>query len=301
MKTLLLDMDGVITSERVYWDSAGLVAAKTLGEKEDVAVARKILPTATIKRIKSFGINSNWDLAYIVSALLSKGVGLQKFIEAMDKTGARGFDYLDILGELAGEEFKEKGQFWDDVLVDFQAYFDKLKKTEEPLLPLDKIKKSLEELKGLKDSKGMNLKLGIVTGRPRDEIMEPLNRWGLTGYFDGPISVFEDVKDAERSLRKKGLEGELLKPHPLPYLLAIVGGKKAMEMTLSGDLELGPAGEDFIILGDSTSDALAAQKMGVKMIGLLTGVSTEADLKKAGCARIAKDLAELPRVLKEIL
>jgi len=295
MKTLLLDMDGVITSERVYWDSAGLVAAKTIGKEEDIAVARKVLPTATIKRIKSFGINSNWDMSYIVAALLSKGIPLEKFLEAMDKSGASGFDYLGILGELAGEEFKEKGQFWDDMVAEFQQWFDKLEKTEEPLLPLDTIRETLTELKD------RGLKLGIVTGRPRDEIMQPLGRWDLIRYFEGPLSVWEDVKDAERGLRKKGLQGEFLKPHPLPYLLAIVGGKKAIDMTISGELELGPEKKDFIIIGDSTSDALAAQKMGVRMIGTLTGVSTEADLKRAGADRVVSDVTGVSHALKDIL
>ncbi len=85
-------MDGVITSESAYWDTAGLVIRDILDSPAYLGLYppdytpiaglyyqrihrgsrhewRKYLPSELIKRCKSRGINSNWDLAYMVVGL----------------------------------------------------------------------------------------------------------------------------------------------------------------------------------------------------------------------------------------
>ena len=85
VKTIIFDMDGVITSEEKYFDSAGLTVLEilespqylNLGDSEEFSPsqkekdARKYLPENVIKEFKLRGVNTNWDLAYLtVSSFL---------------------------------------------------------------------------------------------------------------------------------------------------------------------------------------------------------------------------------------
>lgn len=89
---IILDMDGVITSEESYWDAAGLVVQEILESPAFLGLSpphykpildlyyqplirsgrsnwRKYLPSQLITNCKARGINSNWDLAYLVLGL----------------------------------------------------------------------------------------------------------------------------------------------------------------------------------------------------------------------------------------
>lgn len=90
--TILLDMDGVVTSEEAYWDAAGLTIRETLESPGYLGLSpslytpvvdlfyqrvsrasrlewRKFLPEALISSCKTNGINNNWDLAYLCLGL----------------------------------------------------------------------------------------------------------------------------------------------------------------------------------------------------------------------------------------
>ncbi len=92
IELVILDMDGVITSEEAYWDSAGLVVREILESPAYLGLSppyytpisevfyhklvgadhsrmRKYLPSDLIRHFKSRGINSNWDLAYLTVGL----------------------------------------------------------------------------------------------------------------------------------------------------------------------------------------------------------------------------------------
>lgn len=92
IELLVLDMDGVITSESAYWDAAGLVVRDMLDSPAYLGLYppdytpiadlfyqrlcrgtrsdwRKYLHGELIKRCKSRGLNSNWDLAYLTAGL----------------------------------------------------------------------------------------------------------------------------------------------------------------------------------------------------------------------------------------
>ncbi len=92
IELIILDMDGVITSEHAYWDAAGLVIRDLLESSAFLGLSppdykpvssifysrlsqasrtewRKYLPAELIAYCKSRGINSNWDLAYLVAGL----------------------------------------------------------------------------------------------------------------------------------------------------------------------------------------------------------------------------------------
>ena len=129
--------------------------------------------------------------------------------------------------------------------------------------------------------------LGIATGRDRQEAIYPLKQYGLLEYFDEQrISTYDDVERAEATLRARGDQTLLTKPHPFPYLVA------------ARDLP-----SPFIVVGDSTSDMLAGHAAGAITIAVLTGART-ADTRE----RLAQsnpdftigDITELPDLLEEI-
>ncbi len=52
-------------------------------------------------------------------------------------------------------------------------------------------------------------------------------------------------------------------------------------------------GDAAVMVGDSTWDCIAAERAGVKTIGLLTGGFSDVELREAGAAHVVVDLAEL--------
>ncbi|MBE3560352.1 MAG: hypothetical protein IMW89_14175 [Ktedonobacteraceae bacterium] len=80
---IVFDLDGVITSERAYWMTAGLVLHELLysprywnvhgatsytpaaTEKESWHAANEALPEAVIIKLKARSVNSNWDTCYV--------------------------------------------------------------------------------------------------------------------------------------------------------------------------------------------------------------------------------------------
>ena len=80
---IIFDLDGVITSEEAYWDTAGLVLHELLYSpqywnvahatsyqppttaEESHRVATSVLPTAAIVNVKARAVNSNWDTCYV--------------------------------------------------------------------------------------------------------------------------------------------------------------------------------------------------------------------------------------------
>jgi hypothetical protein len=79
---IVFDLDGVITSEEAYWDTAGLVVHELLYSPrywnvgrapayvpvqlatESRSVSRQRLPTDVIADFKARSVNSNWDTCY---------------------------------------------------------------------------------------------------------------------------------------------------------------------------------------------------------------------------------------------
>ncbi|HEU5230676.1 MAG TPA: hypothetical protein VFU49_22835, partial [Ktedonobacteraceae bacterium] len=80
---IIFDLDGVITSERAYWDTAGLVVHELLYSphywnvtgvadayqppqtaEESRRVSRETFPEAVIVGLKARAVNSNWDTCY---------------------------------------------------------------------------------------------------------------------------------------------------------------------------------------------------------------------------------------------
>lgn len=116
--------------------------------------------------------------------------------------------------------------------------------------------------------KGMNI--GIGTGRPELETIQPFEHLDWLQYFDpNHIVTADEVLDAQKEI-PEGVS--LSKPHPFTYLLALAGKDCGALECLKQPLPL-ENGEQILIVGDSLADLLAARQMGCRFAAVLTGLS----------------------------
>ncbi len=308
--TIIFDMDGVITSEVSYWQTAAATCCDLLLNYEHYGVCgidkewvRKqyieiyntiLCGGRTVRAVKNLGVNTNWDLAYIVfcvSKYLNPDLdtldaahfqSVCMFIENIDLKAP---DVYDALGELVktiikkdkDDYFKRGGKyFWKELCDTFELWylgsdeFEGINSSETLLFPAEDIKKVL---KTLTDS---NIRLGIGTGRPREEIEHPLEKYGLYKYFDKSLCVcYDDILAAEQELKPKN---PLAKPDPFVFLKAVLGKNHTNRQIIDGDYTYGEL-EKTLIVGDAPSDLLAAQKGGFNFLAVLTGIDGENAMK----------------------
>lgn len=291
--TLIFDMDGVITSEESYWDAAALTVCEMTGGAADARRVREIRADIfygdrLIRLLKEKGVNSNWDLAYLVFAFMLKYGGGREIYYGLKDTGMRAFELYgkaaDILAGSLGrprEETCRGGGIWllvQDIFQEwylgsgqyFEVYGKKgrngnkegLLGDEKPLIELSRLKSLLEAL--CKDGK----RLCIGTGRPGAEIYAPLIKWEIYKYFDGNgIINYDDVLNAERVTGRPGLT----KPHPYMFIKAYLGRDYRDEEIVRDDFE--KRFSDCLVVGDAGADILAAHAMGADFAAVLTGIS----------------------------
>lgn len=303
IETIIFDMDGVITSEFLYWDAAALTIYELLyshefyGDREiDREWCRKnvreVFNTVfchgkTVQAVKRLGVNTNWDLAYVVFSV-SKYLETEiptfdswhfdsvcMFIENIAQQPPKLYENIEglLASALPAEDGCYKrgaGRLWKQLLTSFQRWFhgdgevEGLKTDEKPIVPLDEIQKTLANLKNA------GFRLGIGTGRPKDEIMFPLQMWNLTGYFKPEcIVTYDDVLEAEQSLH---LKTSLAKPHPFVFQKAAFGGKFSDDEIVKGLVSKDLAAR-CLVVGDAPSDLLAAKMGGFPFAAVLTGVA----------------------------
>jgi len=292
VKAILFDLDGVITSERIYWNCSGLAFAKYLGSKmpestrDKIKLARKLLPDKVIEGFKEVGVNSNWDITYAISVLADLGKEPSWLLKEMKNRGMKGLEYLKLLDEIdSSEKHDREGGKWAESHKRFQACYYELEDTDEPVIPLKKIKDTLDILKS------MGLKLGIVSGRPYLEAKLPLRKWGLWNYFDPALTVTE--REVSEEGKKRG--EHLGKPNPYPILRAIFNNEKCEPC------EIKQIAEDYILVGDSVADVLAAKNAGIPLICVRTGIASEESLRQAGAEMIVDDIVSVPATVRKLL
>ncbi|CRK81717.1 HAD family hydrolase [Neobacillus massiliamazoniensis] len=119
----------------------------------------------------------------------------------------------------------------------------------------------------LKDS---GYEIGIGTGRPALETIQPFQHLNWLIYFDENRIVTDDeVVKAEKELS----EGKSLsKPHPFTYIAALYGKSTSVQECLQKTLPL-KNGNEVLIVGDSLADLLAARQIGCQFAAVLTGLS----------------------------
>lgn len=135
---------------------------------------------------------------------------------------------------------------------------------EQPLLPLEKVRKTLATLQE------QGYIMGCASGRTYQEASYPLKAYGLWNYFsEEHIATYDYVERAEAMLRPQGDMTLLGKPHPFQFLIAVDHTYEP------GQTHKRPAPmSDFIVVGDSPGDILGGRAAGGLTVAVLTGAKT---------------------------
>lgn len=309
--TILFDMDGVITSEENYWNVSGLTVYELLfsnryyGDEELNAAAcqadlahireRVFAHDRAIRCVKEYGINSNWDLTYVVAAaalILNEKQDFDRVCGYIRALPSEAFALYERIGkELAAAMGWEPGfaarlgGFWNQCCFCFQEWFlgsklfeelwqrecvqpgkTGLMLTEEPLVDKQQL---ISMLSGLHAA---GKRLGIGTGRPDVEVFGVLERWGIRRYFaTDAIVTYTNVMDAEQQLGLKERGIGLTKPHPYMFLKGVFGSTVSDEHIVNGlyDRE---ACRRTLVVGDAGADLYAAREAGCDFLAVLTGI-----------------------------
>ncbi len=285
---MLFDLDGVILSERCYWDAAALTIAyfadragitkqvyadvpdiERIDEYGQVAdLRRAFLPDELLYAMRARSINSNWDRAYagLMLLLATMPVDLQTFaplaLGLLERSTNMGQGLLQELAAM-DDMVESMKRLWPGenmlqvVTNRFQQYFLGDPTSLSPIFregliqyetSLDAPERVAAVLQGWKEA---DMVLGIGTGRPRDEALRPLARLQLLSYFDrARIRTIDDVMVEEARLGMQ--KNSLSKPHPFTYRSASIGYQP----------------QEVCVIGDSPADLYAARAAGFQFIGV---------------------------------
>lgn len=337
---VIFDLDGVITTEHIYWECARLTLWELLQVRlrvmpyvpavHDAVARRGLLPDGLIFAIKNRAINSNWDLTFLglcaairetacadgpvasVPALMASLARRSTLVEwpgaltrlLADLGARRGEQLIVEAGRQAGQAseaepglFDPGGPVWSYGYERFQLWYDGLLTgvwgaaplRERPVVSADVLSRALCDLRGL------GCEPGIATGRPAREAQRALRELGMHELFSpAHVATYDDVEQAQR------LTGSpfLGKPHPFVIRRALYPDRPIE--SLVGDSAAAPR-LPAIMVGDSTSDALAARGAGIPCLGVLSGVVGEnarqercRALLDAGCLDTVEDIQAVP-------
>lgn len=288
---LLFDMDGVILSEEGYLRSVALTmhsfiaqffshthnhksslsGHESIDNLQAVEVLRQtIFPDKLMNAMRMKALNSNWDKAYAGTVLLglcardhrfSENIGdmLYDQFQTLSGTGQELVMRLrDMESKLCLYPISEyPTQLFEEVKRRFQQFYLGTIKTDNLFLQDGMIAHEtllcnhdalIQCFRSLRDK---DIVLGIGTGRPRSEVIKPLNSFGLLEFFDeNRICTFDDIVDYEQQY---GLPAySLAKPHPHTYA-SIAFSYRAHQV---------------VVIGDSPADLLAAQAAGFHFVGI---------------------------------
>ncbi len=303
--TVIFDMDGVITSEQNYWNSAALTVWEYLNwnrQKQINAtecmqnlkeIRRKVFCNdEIISELKKRGVNSNWDLGYVTVCIAwICGVENDDFSLVLDYVKKLPENIINEYDNIALECSKKSGfdfewlkrnnLMWQTMHRLFQEWFlgDEIIRKQTGVLPMNSGKSGLlfkeepifdkaklsELLKLLSKEK----RVCTGTGRPYIEMIEPLKEWGVLKYFaaDG-LCNYNHVENAEKTLNNNALT----KPHPYMFLKALYGTDYDDRKLIDGDYDKSKI-EKTLVIGDAGADILAAQAMGADFCAVLTGIN----------------------------
>ncbi len=301
--TVIFDMDGVITSERTYWNCAALTVWEYLkwnkGDKIDTKYAENNVDKVRslvfcndkiIEVLKAKGVNSNWDLGYVVVLLAWMCGGKEysgDFTDVLQRAENLPDNILDVYDILAKEASEATGLdygwmrrnelMWTTMQELFQEWFlgdemnghaslhgrkNGLLHSEQPIVDKDRLAEMLKLL-------NVNKRVCTGTGRPYTEMIRPLDMWGIREYFssDG-LCNYNHVVQAEQELNSN----TLTKPHPYMFLKALYGTDYDNKKLIDGDYDKEKIRRTLIV-GDAGADILAARAMGADFCAVLTGIN----------------------------
>jgi len=112
--------------------------------------------------------------------------------------------------------------------------------------------------------------IGIGTGRPELETIQPFKHLNWLKYFDeNRIITADEVSKAEQ---EKQQSKSLSKPHPFTYIMGLKGKEASAIDCLNIPLPI-QKGKEVLVVGDSLADLLAARQLGCQFAAVLTGLS----------------------------
>lgn len=304
--TVIFDMDGVITSEENYWNSSALTVYELFnsadywgGNKIDVNYImdnyrdmRKYLfkNDSLISLLKNKGVNSNWDLTYVVMciSIILNTPNPDEIYEYAYTLGDNILGEYDSLAIKTAEKLnkpleycKRNGDMWQLAFNCFQEWFlgDTLYKkiygkypkkqgktglvyNEEPIIELEKLQDIFYMLHK------NNIRVCMGTGRPSAEIIPPLEKWGIKQYMSQDSLInYDHVVNAERSFAGQ----HFTKPHPYMFLKAMLGENYSDKQIINNDFPHELI-KKTLVVGDAGADIFAAQAMGADFCAVLTGI-----------------------------
>lgn len=334
--TVLFDMDGVITTEQMYWNVTALTIYEMLHSKNyygddefDVVLAQKnmkkirkdvLLDDKIISYVKNIGVNSNWDLVYLVlggalilntkddfEAVFSyiRSLDASTVFTLYDEHAKRLSDSTD----LSVSYCTRLNSFWKECTDVFQEWFlgskvyynefgkspvefnkPGLSSCEEPLVDI----KYIHSLLGQLSEAGK--RIGIGSGRPAIEVAGPLDSWDIRKYFTPDAIIdYTLLTNAEKRLNKSGMNVNLVKPHPYMFLKGIFGTGYCDEKILSGDYDKEKC-KKALVIGDAAADMYSAFSAGCDFLAVLTGISgksAKAFFEKENATYIFEDITKL--------
>ena len=302
--TIIFDMDGVMTSEQAYWDSAALTVWEYLhwNKKQRIDISHCIENVKEIRNkifcndelitiLKSKGVNSNWDLGYITMCIAwIVGADVDDFSPVLEYANNMSNNILEEYDKIAKECAKKTGfdydwlkrnnLMWNTMQRIFQEWYlgDELYIKQYGVPPVYSGKTGLifgekslipiETLRGILTELSKTKRICYATGRLSLEIEGPLNNWDCLKYFseDGRIT-YDDVMDAEKEFNVT-----LTKPHPFVFLKAMLGESISVSDIIAGNYSKEKIGTTLIV-GDAGADILAAKAINADFCATLTGVS----------------------------
>lgn len=298
--TVIFDMDGVVTSEDNYWTAAALtvweylfndsVSVKEMSDNVYNIRKQVMCNDRFISLLKGKGVNSNWDLAYVIYAVC-KIHNTTDFNLVMDICNGFSDSILneypvieEKLSSVTGMDGSRNGDIWTDMMLVFQQWFlgDDLFIRNYNRLPKHIGKKGLiEDEKPLIDNRCLidifnslsnrGKRLATATGRPSAEIIKPLKDFGIYDCFavDGLIN-YDHIQNAENTL---GMT--FSKPHPYIFIKAMMG-RDYPDIDIAKEKYDKDKVKRTLIVGDAGADIFAAKAIGADFCAVLTGVSGKA-------------------------
>ncbi len=238
------------------------------------------------------------------------------FVEEFGRSLAVKQDMLDYLNELAREKLGVetsiflKGELWSVCEHVSQEWYvgdeHVLESTGRPSVQTGKkgflsnetTLAQKEEIRNLFQFLiGAGFEIGIGTGRPALETLQPFRHLNWLQYFDeNRIVTADDVLRAEKEV--SGRES-LSKPHPFTYVYGIQRKEVSAEECLSITLPIKNA-DEVLIVGDSLADLLAARQMGCQFAAVLTGLSgndARSEFEKHKADYILENVVDLKGIL----
>ncbi|MBQ8003320.1 MAG: HAD family hydrolase [Clostridia bacterium] len=310
---IIFDMDGVITSEENYWDIAALTVYELLNANHYYGITpfdpsdalsrvkeirnEVFFGDKTITLVKERGVNSNWDLGYIVFAYMLSGKckSYKEVYDYISQTSLLAFDLYTECAQLLSEKLglpvevcsrnepvwnmcRDTFQEWYFGSDEFEVFYnvkprcqgkESMEMREIPAIALDDV---LTVLSTLKES---GKKLMVATGRSDRDVSNPVRLWDIGKFFEpDAVATYTHITQAEQHFLKMGKKVILTKPEPYIFLKALYRTSYPDEKIIAGEYHKSLISKALIV-GDAGSDLFAAKRMGCDFLAVLTGISGE--------------------------